>query len=78
MHGHALFKIHLALHQRGLTSYMQQFDVTINKSKNKGARDNDLTTIGRIEQEFHKGVKMGEKIVGVMPTRDSCQVFLET
>jgi len=42
---------------------MQQFDVTINK--NKGARDNDLTTIRRVEQEFHKGVKMGEKIVGV-------------
>ena len=63
MHGHGLFKIHLVLHQRGLTSYMQQFDVTINK--NKGARDNDLTTIRRVEQEFHKGVKMGEKIVGV-------------
>jgi len=53
MHGHGLFKIHLALHQRELTSYLQQFDVTVNKSKDKGARDNDLTKIGRIEQEFH-------------------------
>jgi hypothetical protein len=53
MHGHGLFKIHLALHQSGLTSYLQQFDVTINKSKNKGARDNDLATTGRIEQEIH-------------------------
>ena len=62
LHGHELFKIQLAFHHRELTSYLQQFDVVINKSKKrKGIRslfDDNREKGARISQSCENGRKI--------------------
>jgi hypothetical protein len=84
MHGHGLFKIQLAVHRRGPTSHLQQYDITINKSKKRkvtrGDKGHEITIWpqhGEGSKSFTIARKWAKKSWELVQTRDSYQVFQE-